>query len=133
MALHASSISSANGRAAAISSSGSVRGVRCAPLSRASAAPAAAAASTAPPSVSKPTLYDMPVSNHGARVRHVIYSKGLEGEFDVVAPSALGGLGSDAYAALNPQKKMPLLLLPGGTALPESEVRPMGRCFCCRW
>lgn len=101
--------------------------------------------------VSKPTLVDVPVSNHGARVgsrgelgylvglqlgqrqhapfsaalaqvRHIIYNKGLENEFDVVSPAELGGLGSEQYMALNPQNKMPLLLLPNGQSLPESEV-----------
>lgn len=76
----------------------------------------------------KYTLYDMPVSNHGARVRHVIYAKGLEDEFAIVPPSELGGLGSPEYKKLSPQGKMPLLVLPdgvgggGGAALPESEV-----------
>jgi hypothetical protein len=72
--------------------------------------------------VSKPTLIDVPVSNHGARVRHIIYQKGLEGEFDIVSPMELGGLGSEQYIALNPQNKMPILLLPNGQTLPESEV-----------
>jgi glutathione S-transferase len=55
-------------------------------------------------------------------VRHIIYEKGLENEFDIVSPSQLGGLGSEQYVALNPQNKMPLLLLPNGQSLPESEV-----------
>ena len=57
------------------------------------------------------------------QVRHIIYHKGLENEFDIVSPTAVGGLGSEQYKALNPQGKMPLLLLPNGQALPESEVR----------
>lgn len=81
-----------------------------------------AAAIAAAPAVTKPTLFDVPVSNNGARVRHVIYSKGLEGEFDIVSPGTVGGLASVAYKAMNPQGKMPLLLLPDGTAIPESEV-----------
>lgn len=72
--------------------------------------------------VSKPTLVDVPVSNHGARVRHIIYLKGLEEEFDVVSPAELGGFGSEQFIALNPQNKMPILLLPNGQSLPESEV-----------
>ncbi|KAI8466013.1 MAG: glutathione S-transferase [Monoraphidium minutum] len=74
------------------------------------------------PPVAKPTLFDVPVSNNGARVRHVIYSKGLEAEFDIVAPGTVGGLASDTFKAMNPQGKMPLLLLPDGTTIPESEV-----------
>jgi hypothetical protein len=55
-------------------------------------------------------------------VRHVIYLKGLEDEFDIVSPGTVGGLTSDTYKAMNPQCKMPLLLMPDGTSLPESEV-----------
>ena len=33
------------------------------------------------------------------------------------------GVKSEAYLALNPQGKMPLLVLPDGFALPESQVR----------
>ncbi|WIA30397.1 hypothetical protein OEZ86_000482 [Tetradesmus obliquus] len=72
--------------------------------------------------VTKPTLIDAPVSNHGARVRHVIYAKGLEGEVDIVSPMALGGFGSEQFLAANPQNKMPILLLPDGSSVPESEV-----------
>jgi hypothetical protein len=69
------------------------------------------------------------------KVRHIIYSKGLEAEFDIVSPMTVGGLTSDAYRAMNPQGKMPLLLLPDGTALPESEVPGVWRGWlvvrCC--
>ena len=34
----------------------------------------------------------------------------------------MGGLKSDAYLSLNPQGKMPLLVLPDGTAIPESDT-----------
>jgi glutathione S-transferase len=53
----------------------------------------------------------------------LIYKKGLEEQINVVAPAALGGLKSPAYLALNPQGKMPLLVLPNGTAIPESQVK----------
>ncbi len=62
------------------------------------------------------------MSNFGARPRLVVAWKGLEASVSVVAPSELGGLKSPQYLALNPQGKMPLLVLPDGTALPESEV-----------
>lgn len=55
-------------------------------------------------------------------MRHIIYHKGLENEFDIVSPGVFGGLNSEQYLALNAQGKMPLLLLPTGQALPESEV-----------
>lgn len=70
----------------------------------------------------KPVLYDMPVSNNGARNRLIIYWKGLEDIIDIRSPMDLGGLKTDEYLALNPQGKMPLLVLPEGLSLPESEV-----------
>lgn len=57
-----------------------------------------------------------------AQCRYVIYKKELESEVDIVSPKELGGLGSEQYRALSPEGKMPLLVLPCGTALPESEV-----------
>eukprot|EP00667_Euglena_gracilis_P019457 EG_transcript_20863 len=68
------------------------------------------------------TLYDTPVSNHGARVRLVIYWKGLEDRVVIKSPAEAGGLKSPEYLAINPQGKMPSLVLPDGSALPESEV-----------
>lgn len=56
------------------------------------------------------TLYDIPVSNHGARVRYLLYKKGLENAVQIQSPGKLGGLKSAEYTALNPQGKMPLLV-----------------------
>jgi len=64
----------------------------------------------------------MPVSNNGARNRLIIYWKGLENKVNIKSPMELGGLKSDDYLKLNPQGKMPLLVLSSGEALPESEV-----------
>jgi glutathione S-transferase len=104
---------------------------------RAGAVASRARRSVAPSASSKPTLYDVPVSNNGARVRLLLYWKGLERDFRIENPSVLGGLKSEAYLELNPQGKMPLLVVPspvpGGDgdapmdapfmmALPESEV-----------
>ena len=104
---------------------------------RAGAVASRARRSVAPSASSKPTLYDVPVSNNGARVRLLLYWKGLERDFRIENPSVLGGLKSEAYLELNPQGKMPLLVvpssIPGGDgdapmdapfmmALPESEV-----------
>eukprot|EP00884_Botryococcus_braunii_P012251 jgi/Botrbrau1/21026/Bobra.0144s0038.1 len=71
---------------------------------------------------SQPTLYDSPVSNNGARARYIIYKKGLEGDVTIKSPNDLGGLKSTEYRTLNPQGLMPLLLMPDGTALYESEI-----------
>ena len=60
--------------------------------------------------LSTSTLYDMPVSNHGARVRLLVYKRGLEDLVKIASPSALGGLRSADYLMLNPQGKMPLLV-----------------------
>lgn len=67
-------------------------------------------------------LYDIPVSNNGARCRIAIYAKGLEDKIDIVPPSELGGIKSEEYMALNPKGKMPLLITEDGIALWESEV-----------
>ncbi|KAK3289592.1 hypothetical protein CYMTET_2986 [Cymbomonas tetramitiformis] len=64
----------------------------------------------------------MPVSNNGANIRLIIYWKGLEDTITVTSPMDLGGLKSPEYLKLNPQGKMPLLVLPDGIALPESAV-----------
>ena len=68
------------------------------------------------------TLYDLPVSNHGARVRLVLYKKGLESAVKIVSPQELGGLRSDEYLALSPQGKMPLLVEDDGTSVWESDA-----------
>jgi glutathione S-transferase len=54
--------------------------------------------------------------------RYIIYKKNLEDKVAIESPKALGGLKSEQYLKLNPQGLMPLLVLPDGTALPESEV-----------
>jgi glutathione S-transferase len=76
--------------------------------------------------------HTIPATPHNpthTQVRHIIYHKGIEADFDIVTPMAVGGLGSQQYAALNPQGKMPILLLPDGHVLPESEVtRRRGGC-----
>jgi len=83
------------------------------------------------PPTPKHTLYDMPVSNNGARCRLILYKKNIpSSEVSIVPPSALGGLKSPEYLALNPQGKMPLLAVSetsgsgggGIAALPESDT-----------
>lgn len=73
-------------------------------------------------SAGKNILYDVPVSNNGARNRLIIYWKNLEDEFAITNPSEVGGIKSEEYLAMNPQGKMPLLVTADGLALPESEV-----------
>ncbi|GMH52514.1 hypothetical protein TrST_g5624 [Triparma strigata] len=70
-------------------------------------------------------LYDIPVSNHGARIRMINNAKKLN--LQVLSPiKELGGLKSPEYLALNPQGKMPLLTLScsNGVSLsiPESDT-----------
>mmetsp|Transcript_26137 Transcript_26137/g.36851 ORF Transcript_26137/g.36851 Transcript_26137/m.36851 type:complete len:381 (-) Transcript_26137:2343-3485(-) len=70
----------------------------------------------------KHTLYDMPVSNNGARCRAILYKKKLpETEVKIVSPGELGGLKTPEYLALNPQGKMPLLTT-DGLNIPESDT-----------
>lgn len=75
-----------------------------------------------PAKPTKPTLFDVKISNNGARVRLVAYWKDLENSIDFKAPADVGGLRSEAFLALNPEGKMPVLQLPSGVTLPESEV-----------
>lgn len=58
----------------------------------------------------KYVLLDAPVSNHGARVRFVVYVKGIARDLQVLSPSALGGMRTPEYLQRNPFGKMPLLL-----------------------
>lgn len=71
-------------------------------------------------------LYDAPVSNHGARVRFIVYEKQLGPEQLTIAPPtdlSPQGLKSPEYLALNPQGKMPLLVCGGsGLVVPESDT-----------
>jgi diadenosine tetraphosphate (Ap4A) HIT family hydrolase/glutathione S-transferase len=65
--------------------------------------------SSLPPKIG--ILYDVPVSNNGARCRLILYKKGIQSdEILIQPPSVLGGLQSEAYRKLNPQGKMPLLV-----------------------
>lgn len=98
---------------------------RCQPLATAAAAAdSTAEATTTGFKPEKPTLFGVPISNCAAQNRFVIYKKGLEGVVDIQPPKLLGdkGVKSPGYLALNPQGKQPLLVLPDGTALPESQV-----------
>lgn len=72
----------------------------------------------------KHTLYDLPVSNNGARCRLILYKKNIPAEeVTIVSPMDLGGLKSPEYLALNPQGKMPLLTVEtSGLAVPESDT-----------
>lgn len=69
-------------------------------------------ATTTSSTTPKSVLYDMPVSNNGARCRLILYKKNIpRSEVDIVSPSTLGekGLKSPEYLSRNPQGKMPLL------------------------
>jgi len=67
-------------------------------------------------------LYDVPVSNHGARVRIVIKSKNLGDRIKIKSPQEIGGLKSPEYLRLNPQGKMPLLVDNEDIIIPESDT-----------
>jgi glutathione S-transferase len=68
------------------------------------------------------TLYDVPVSNNGARVRLISRWKNVD--IDIVNPNEAfeGGIKGSAYAEINPQMKMPTFVAADGLRLPESEV-----------
>jgi glutathione S-transferase len=66
------------------------------------------------------------VSNNGARVRMVMYYKQLEALVDVVSPvDAYGGLKTPEYLALNPQGKMPMLVVPAGDESQPGGLAPI--------
>jgi diadenosine tetraphosphate (Ap4A) HIT family hydrolase/glutathione S-transferase len=68
--------------------------------------------STSISSSSKHVLYDVPVSNNGARCRIILYKKNIpESEVAIVSPMDLGGLKSEAYLKINPLGKMPALVI----------------------
>ena len=80
-------------------------------------------------SASEHTLYDMPVSNNGARCRVILYKKGVSGrQVEIASPAALGGLRSPEYRELSPEGLMPCLRIrkSGGVhgvrALAESDT-----------
>jgi glutathione S-transferase len=64
-------------------------------------------------------LYSLPLSPYSARVRGAIYAKKLEVE---IAVPPEGWRQSEEFRALNPARRVPVLLLDDGTALPESGV-----------
>ena len=47
----------------------------------------------------KPTLFDVPVSNNGARIRWLLYKKGLEDDFDIIQDGVLGSDSLSKYFA----------------------------------
>jgi glutathione S-transferase len=102
----------------------------------------ASAASARPPRPAQQhILYDVPVSNYCARVRYILYAKGLvdDGSVALVHPSSLGGLKSEAYTSLNSHSKMPLWHLPEGVNLPGDandciyEADAIARYVLAKW
>jgi len=68
------------------------------------------------------TLYDLPVSNNGARCRLILYKKCITAdEVKIASPMELGGLKSSDFLKLNPQGKMPVLVT-DGMSIPESDT-----------
>merc|ERR1719203_609537 len=64
------------------------------------------------PSNSDHILFDMPVSNNGARCRIILYKKSIPKEkVDIISPMALGGLKSEEYMKRSPQGLMPCLAI----------------------
>ncbi len=71
----------------------------------------------------KSTLFDLPVSNNGARCRLILYKKKIsEEEVKISSPMDVGGLKTPEYLAMNPQGKMPLLSVTNGMNIPESDT-----------
>ena len=70
----------------------------------------------------KPILVTVPVGNNPSRVRMLIYHKNLESEIDMKSPADYGGLSAPEYRAINPQGKIPALIMPSGETLFEAKV-----------
>jgi len=64
-------------------------------------------------------LYSLPLSPYSARVRGAIYAKQLD--IEIVAPPE-GWRQSEEFRQINPARRVPVLILDDGTALPESGV-----------
>ncbi len=64
-------------------------------------------------------LYSLPLSPYSARVRGAIYAKKLAAE--IVTPPE-GWRQSEEFRQINPARRVPVLILDDGTALPESGV-----------
>jgi glutathione S-transferase len=64
-------------------------------------------------------LYSLPLSPYSARVRGAIYAKQLDIE---IVPPPEGWRQSEEFRQLNPARRVPVLMLDDGTALPESGV-----------
>ena len=64
-------------------------------------------------------LYSLPLSPYSARVRGAIYTKNLP--IEIVTPPQDWRISED-YRAINPARRIPVLMLDDGTALPESAV-----------
>ena len=73
----------------------------------------------------------MPVSNHGARIRLIIYGKGITNEISIQEVFTIGGMKSEEYLRLNPLGKMPLLVESDGYPIPESDV--IARYICDKY
>lgn len=64
-------------------------------------------------------LYSLPLSPYSARVRGAIYAKELP--IEITTPPQDWRTSED-YRAINPARRIPVLVLDDGTALPESAV-----------
>jgi glutathione S-transferase len=64
-------------------------------------------------------LYSLPLSPYSARVRGAIYAKQLDIE---IAMPPEGWRQSEEFRQINPARRVPVLILDDGTALPESGV-----------
>ena len=67
-------------------------------------------------------LININVGNNPSRIRFLIYLKGLENQIDFKTPMDYGGWGSDEFKKVNPQGKVPALILEDGTILFEARV-----------
>lgn len=74
------------------------------------------------PTSGKPTLITIDVGNNPSRVRMLVYYKGLEDHIDMKTPADYGGMASADFRAINPEGKVPVLVLEGGEVIFEARV-----------
>ena len=70
----------------------------------------------------KITFININAGNNPSRIRFLIYYKGLEDKFDIKTPDDIGGWGSKEFKKVNPQGKLPIIILEDGFEVFESRV-----------
>lgn len=60
--------------------------------------------------------------SHPVQIRYMLYKKQADALLTIKSPKDMGGFNSDEFRRANPYGRVPLLKLPNGSVLYESEV-----------